>query len=110
MNIANPANLLKTRARRFGFQVFLQPEHPTGWLATVRPAGNRLVDPIHVVAATRDEAIVAASKLFEEKLIHQLVQTLTSAGVEVPNWTPGVEWDDHVNALAAAVREHGLHV
>jgi hypothetical protein len=26
----------------------------------------------------------------------------------VPNWEPGVEWDDHVDRLFAAVRDHGL--
>jgi hypothetical protein len=41
-------------------------------------------------------------------LIAQLVDTLAAAGVDVPNWEPGVEWDDHVDRLFAAVRDHGL--
>ncbi len=110
MNIANPADTLKTRARRFGFAVLLQPERPSGWLVTVRPAGQQLMDPIQVSAPTRDDAIAAASRIFEEKMLDQLVTALRLGGVEVPNWTPGIEWDDHVEALSAAVREHGLRV
>ena len=53
-------------------------------------------------------AIAAASVIFEKQLIAQLVDTLTEAGVDVPNWEPGVEWDDHVDRLFAAVRDHGL--
>ena len=45
MNIKNPANELKSRARRYGFVVLLQPERPSGWLALVRPAGNGFREP-----------------------------------------------------------------
>ena len=110
MNIADPAAELKSRARTYGFQVFLQPERPSGWLVTVRPAGDALMQPFQTSAPTREDAIRAANRLFEEKLLDQLVRTLTDAGVEVPNWTPGIAWDDHVNALHATVREHNLRV
>ena len=110
MNIADPAEQLKTRARRFGFQVFLQPERPSGWLAIVRPAGGQLTEPIQVSAPTRDDAIAAASRIFETRMLDQLVTTLRVAGVEVPNWTPGIAWDDHVEALSAAVHDNGLRV
>ncbi|MSO46615.1 MAG: hypothetical protein EXQ67_00800 [Thermoleophilia bacterium] len=108
MNIANDANALKSRARRFGFQVFLEPARPEGWYATIRPAGNALVEPMQIHAPTRDEAIATASRLFEDKLADQLVTTLRQAGVAIPNWTPGQDWDEHVEAMATAVREHDL--
>ena len=110
MNIANDANALKSRARHFGFQVFLEPARPEGWYATIRPAGNALTEPMQILAPTREEAIVSASKLFEDKLADQLVATLRNAGVAVPNWTPGQDWDEHIESMAAAVREHGLSV
>ena len=108
MNIKNPANDLKTRARKYGFVVLLQPERPSGWLALVRPAGADFREPIEASAATRDEALAAASVIFEKQLIAQLVDTLTKGGVEVPNWEPGIDWDDHVDVLFAAVRDNGL--
>ena len=108
MNIKNPANELKSRARRYGFVVLLQPERPSGWLALVRPAGADFREPIEASAATREEAIAAASVIFEKQLIAQLVDTLTKGGVEVPNWEPGIDWDDHVDVLFAAVRDNGL--
>ncbi|MGI9116348.1 MAG: hypothetical protein ACR2JV_01775 [Gaiellales bacterium] len=108
MNIANPANRLKARARRYGFVVLLQPDRPSGWTALVRPAGTALREPIEVSAPTRDEAIALAGKVFEEQLIAQLVDTLSEGGHEVPNWEPGVAWDDHVDRLHAAVRDAGL--
>ena len=108
VNIKNPANELKSRARRYGFIVLLQPERPSGWLALVRPAGSGFREPIEASAATREEAIAAASVIFEKQLIAQLVDTLAEAGGDVPNWEPGVEWDDHVDRLFAAVRDHGL--
>ena len=110
MNIADPAQALKARARRYGFQVFLQPDRPSGWLVLVRPAGESLRDPARSSAATRDEAIAVAGRLFEQELLDQLVDTLTAAGVDVPNWQPGIVWEDHIDALHAAVREHGLRV
>ena len=110
MNIANPADRLKRRARRYGFQVFLQPERPSGWLVLIRPAGDGLLEPVQASAPTRDEAIGLAAKLFEEGLLEQLVRALRVAGVEAPNWHPGVDWDDHIDALHDAVREHGLRV
>jgi hypothetical protein len=108
VNIKNPANDLKTRARKYGFVVLLQPERPSGWLALVRPAGTGFREPIEASAATREEAIAAASVIFEKQLIAQLVDTLTKGGVEVPNWEPGIDWDDHVDVLFAAVRDNGL--
>jgi len=110
VNIADPAQALKARARRYGFQVFLQPERPSGWLVLVRPAGASLRDPARVSAPTREEAVRAAGRLFEQELLDQLVDTLTAAGAEVPNWQPGIAWEDHIDALHAAVREHGLRV
>ena len=110
MNIANDANALKSRARRFGFQVFLEPARPEGWYATIRPAGNSFIEPMQVLASTRDEAIATASRLFEDKLADQLVSTLRNGGVAVPNWTPGQDWNEHIDAMATAVREHGLTV
>lgn len=108
VNIKNPANDLKTRARRYGFVVLLQPERPSGWLALVRPAGAGFREPIEASAPTRDEAIEAASIIFEKQLIAQLVDLLETGGVDCPNWEPGVEWDDHVDRLYAVVRAHGL--
>lgn len=108
MNIKNPANDLKTRALKYGFVVLLQPERPSGWLALVRPAGTAFREPIEASAPTREEAIAAASIIFEKQLIAQLVDTLTAGGVEVPSWEPGVEWDDHVDRLFAAVDANGL--
>ena len=110
MNIANPASPLKDRARRYGFVVLLQPDRPTGWLAFVRPAGSGFRQPIEVSAPTRDEAIAQASKVFEQQLIAQLVDALASAGVDVPNWEPGTDWDEHADRLFDAVRAHGLDV
>ena len=108
MNIKNPANDLKTRARKYGFVVLLQPERPSGWLAFVRPAGAGFREPIEASAATREEAIAAASAIFEKQLIAQLVDTLREAGVEAPNWEPGIAWDDHVDALFDVDRANGL--
>ena len=108
MNISNDANALKSRARRFGFQIFFEPARPEGWYATIRPAGNALVEPMQILAPTRDEAIATASRLFEDKLADQLVATLRRASVTVPNWTPGQDWDEHIDAMATAVREHDL--
>ena len=108
MNIKNPANDLKTRARKYGFVVLLQPERPSGWLAFVRPAGAGFREPIEASAATREEAIAAASAIFEKQLIAQLVDTLREAGIEAPNWEPGIAWDDHVDALFDVVRANGL--
>ena len=108
MNIKNPANELKSRARRYGFVVLLQPERPSGWLALVRPAGSGFREPIEASAATREEAITAASVIFEKQLIAQLVDTLREAGVDAPNWEPGIAWDDHVDALFDVVRANGL--
>ncbi|MFM9124408.1 MAG: hypothetical protein ACKOSO_04445, partial [Actinomycetota bacterium] len=67
-------------------------------------------DPARVSAPTREEAVRAAGRLFEQELLVQLVDTLTAAGAEVPNWQPGIAWEDHIDALHAAVREHGLRV
>jgi hypothetical protein len=108
VNIKNPANDLKTRARKYGFIVLLQPERPSGWLALVRPAGTGFREPIEASAPTREEAIAAASAIFEKQLIAQLVDTLREAGVDAPNWEPGIAWDDHVDALFAVVRDNGL--
>lgn len=108
MNIKNPANDLKARARRFGFVVLLQPERPSGWLALVRPSGTGLIEPIEVSAPTREEAIALASKVFEEQLVAHLVDLLGAGGVEVPIWEPGVAWDDHVERLFGLVRANGL--
>ena len=108
MNIKNPANDLKTRARKYGFVVLLQPERPSGWLALVRPAGAGFREPIEASAATREEAIEAASIIFEKQLIAQLVDLLREGGVAAPNWEPGIAWDDHVDALFATVRDNGL--
>ena len=68
MNIANPADELTQRARRYGFVVLLQPDRPSGWLALVRPAGTSLREPIEVSAPTRDEAIAQAGKVFEQQI------------------------------------------
>ena len=108
MNIANPASPLKERARRYGFAVLLQPTRPSGWLVLVRPAGSGFRRPVEVTAATRDEAIALAERVFEEQLIGQLVDLLTAAGEDVPSWEPGASWDDHVERLFAAVRARGL--
>ena len=108
MNIANPANELKQRARRYGFVVLLQPDRPTGWLAFVRPSGTGLMDPVEVSAPTREEAIEQASRVFEQQLVAHLVDLLAAGGCEVPSWEPGVVWDDHVERLFAAVRANGL--
>ncbi len=108
MNIKNPAATLKSRARRYGFIVLLQPERPSGWLALVRPAGTGFREPIEASAPTRDEAIAAAGVIFEKQLIAQLVDALDRAGIDAPNWEPGVEWDDHVDRLFATVRANGL--
>ena len=110
MNIADPAQALKARARRYGFQIFLQPERPSGWLVIVRRAGESLREPAMASAATREEAVALAGRLFEQELLDQLVDTLAAAGAEVPNWHPGIAWEDHIDALHAAVREHGLRV
>ena len=110
MNIANPASTLKDRARRYGFVVLLQPDRPSGWLAFVRPAGTGFRKPIEVSAATRESAIAQAGAVFEKALVAQLVDALASAGADVPNWEPGVEWDEHADRLFDAVRAHGLDV
>jgi hypothetical protein len=110
VNLADPAQELKARARRYGFQVFLQPERPSGWLVLIRPAGAELRDPVTASAPTREEAVAIASRLFEQELLDQLVETLTRAGAEVPNWQPGIAWDDHIDALHAAVRAQGVRV
>ena len=108
MNVANPVNPLKAKARRYGFVVLLQPERPSGWLVTVRRAGEALADPVQVSAPTREEAVALAGRVFEGQLVDQLVDTLTDAGVPVPNWEPGIAWEDHVDALFAAVQANGL--
>jgi hypothetical protein len=110
VNIADPAQALKARARRYGFQIFLQPDRPSGWLVLVRPAGESLREPAQAAAATREEAVAVAGRLFEQELLDQLVDTLSAAGAAVPNWQPGIVWEDHIDALHAAVREHGLRV
>ena len=108
MNIANPANQLKDRARRYGFVVLLQPDRPSGWTALVRPSGTGLIDPIEVTAPTREDAIAQASKVFENQLVAHFVDLITAAGLDVPVWEPGVVWDEHVERLYAAVRANGL--
>ena len=108
MNIANPANQLKERARRYGFVVLLQPDRPSGWTALVRPSGTGLIDPIEVTAPTREEAIAQASKVFENQLVAHLVNLLAAVDIDVPNWEPGVVWDEHVERLFGLVRAHGL--
>jgi uncharacterized protein (DUF58 family) len=108
VNLADPAAQLKARARHYGFQVFLQPERPTGWLVLIRPAGEALRDPVTASAPTREEAVRLAARLFEQELLDQLVETLNAAGAPVPNWEPGIVWEDHIDALHAAVRAQGV--
>ena len=110
MNIANPAQNLKARVRRHNYQLFLQPQRPSGWLVVLRPSSDGLVEPIQVRATTREQAIAIASSLFTSRRIEELDAALRSANAAVPVWESEQGQEAHLEVLFAAAREQRLRV
>jgi hypothetical protein len=80
---------LRARAATAGFHVFLRPDRPSGWWVTLRNGADDLETPTEARAATREEAITLADRLFVNQRLTELDRRIRGAGLQPPFWGGG---------------------
>ena len=103
MSSANPLGDLRSRLLRHGYHVFLRPDRPTGWWVTIRSGADGLHEPVEARAATRDEALQLAERLFTNRRLAELDQAIRASGRTPPPWTESGQ-AARVETLAAFAR------
>jgi len=99
---ANPLDGLRARLLRHGYHVFLRPDRPTGWWVTIRNGADALQEPIEARAATREEAMQLADRLFTNHRLLELDQQIRASGRTPPPWNEAGQ-AARVETLAAFV-------
>jgi hypothetical protein len=102
-----PLDELRERASAAGFHVFLRPDRPSGWWVTLSNAADGEAPPTEARAATRDEAIALATRLFVNQRLGDLDRAIRDAGLQPPFWGGGGQ-TAHLEALEAFARQHDL--
>jgi len=99
----NPVAELRTRLSVHGYHVFLRPDRPSGWWVTIRKGSDALQQPIEARAATREEALQLADRLFTNHRLAELDQQIRASGRTPPPWTEAGQ-AARVETLAAFAR------
>ena len=86
MSSANPLDDLRSRLPRHGYHLFLRPDRPSGWWVTIRNGGTALHEPIEARAATREEALQLADRLFTNHRLAELDRQIRASGRTPPPW------------------------
>lgn len=104
MSSANPSDGLRARLAAHGYHVFLRPDRPNGWWVTIRNGGTAIEAPIEAHAATRDEALQLAERLFVNHRLAELDTAIRASGRTPPPWTENGQAErlDTLAAFAAA--------
>jgi hypothetical protein len=98
---------LRARLAAHGYHVFLRPDRPTGWFVTIRDGADGTRPPVTARAATRDEAVALADRLFTSHRLTELDALVRDAGLTPPFWGDGGQ-DAHLDALEAFARANRL--
>ena len=107
MSSASGVEQLRERLQAHGFHLFLRPDRPSGWWVTIRNGSTAVAPPIEARAATRDDALVLAERLFVSHRLSELDTSIRAAGLTPPLWNEA----DQVGRLAAlAAFAHAKHV
>ena len=102
MSSANPLDDLRSRLLRHGYHLFLRPDRPSGWWVTIRNGGTALHEPIEARAATREEALQLADRLFTNHRLAELDRQIRASGRTPPPWNEAGQ-AARVETLAAFV-------
>ncbi len=103
MSSANPLDDLRERLRAHGYHLFLTPGRPSGWWVTIRNGGDAIAPPVEAHAATRDEAVQLAARLFTNHRLAELDQLIRAQGETPPPWTES-DQGKRLDTLAAFAR------
>ena len=103
MSSPNPVADLRAHLAAHGYHVFLRPDRPSGWWVTIRNGADGLHEPIEARAATRDEALQLAERLFTNRRLAELDQAIRASGRTPPPWTESGQ-AARVETLAAFAR------
>jgi hypothetical protein len=110
--VATPGSLfddLRARLAQHGYHLFLTPDRPSGWWVTVRNGDGTAVAPTRAHAATRDEALLLAERLFTSHRLSELDGLIRQAGLTPPFWGDGGQ-AAHLESLERFARTSGLSV
>jgi hypothetical protein len=98
---------VRARLAEHGYWLFLRPDRPSGWWATLRNSAPGVQTPIEAHAGTRAEAVALAERLFVNHRLAELDRTIRDAGLTPPLWAEGGQ-RAQLEALDAFARAHGL--
>ena len=87
MSSANPLDDLRARLQGHGYHLFLRPDRPSGWWVTIRNGDDAIQPPVEAHAATRDEALMLAERLFTNHRLAELDHLIRAQGKTPPPWT-----------------------
>jgi hypothetical protein len=99
----NPVADLRAHLAAHGYHVFLRPDRPSGWWVTIRNGGDALQQPIEARAASREEALLLADRLFTNHRLAELDQAIRASGRTPPPWNEAGQ-AARVETLAAFAR------
>ena len=99
----SPFETLRARLAAHGYHVFLRPDRPSGWYVTIRDGADGTKPPVEARAATRDEAVGLADRLFTSHRMSELDTLVRAAGLTPPFWGSGGQ-EAHLTALEAFAR------
>lgn len=105
----SPFDDLRARLAAHGYHLFLTPDRPSGWWVAVRNGGGSTVSPTQAHAATRDQAITLAERLFTSHRLSELDALIRRAGLTPPFWGDGGQ-AAHLEALERFARTSDLSV
>ncbi len=100
---ASPFDDLRARLAAHGYHLFLRPDRPSGWWVTIRDGGDAIQAPVEAHAATRDEALLLAGRLFTSHRLAELDQLIRASGKTPPPWTEA-DQGARLETLAAFAR------
>ena len=103
MSSANPIDALRARLVAHGYHVFLRPDRPSGWWVAIRNGGDAVQPPVEAHAATRDEAVLLADRLFTSHRLAELDELIRASGKTPPPWTEAGQ-GERLETLAAYAR------
>jgi hypothetical protein len=92
---------------RHGYHLFVTQHRDEDWWVAIRDGDDGLKPPVEARAATRDEAIVLAERLFITHRLSELDGIIRRAGLIPPFWGPETQ-AEHLQALAEFATAHGL--
>ncbi len=102
-----PLDDLRDRLAARGYHVFLRPDRPSGWWVTIRNAGDGTRSPTEARAASRDDAVALAERLFVNQRLAELDLAIRDAGLQPPFWGGGGH-DAHLEQLERFCAEHAV--